>query len=43
MIEGYSRILQQLARDDWGDLDAWSEANVRRNLAGLAAEEDDAW
>ena len=43
MVEGYRRAPQQTARDAWGDLDAWSETNVRRNLAALSAEEDEAW
>ncbi len=36
---GYARFPQAEARDGWGDLDAWSEANARRNLAALAEEE----
>lgn len=43
MIEGYRRAPQQVARDAWGDLDRWTDANVRRNLAALATEEDEAW
>ncbi len=43
LIEGYGRQPQQLAEDAWGDLDRWTEVNVRRNLAGLAAEEDGRW
>jgi hypothetical protein len=38
-VEGYTRVPQADARDAWGDLDAWSEANARRNLAALAVEE----
>lgn len=39
LIEGYSRVPQTEARDAWGDLDAWSDANARRNLAALDDEE----
>lgn len=35
LIESYSRVSQAEARDEWGDFDAWSEANARRNLAAL--------
>jgi metal-responsive CopG/Arc/MetJ family transcriptional regulator len=41
LTEAYARVPQADARDAWGDLDAWSEANARRNLAALAAEEKD--
>jgi hypothetical protein len=40
LVEGYTRVPQAVARDAWGDLDAWSEINARRNLAGLGKEED---
>lgn len=40
IIEGYTRQPQHESRDAWGELDAWTEANARRNLAALAAEED---
>ncbi len=43
MIEAYERVPQEDARDEWGDLDAWSEVNARRNLAALAAEEEGPW
>ncbi len=43
MIEGYERAPQAEARDEWGDLDAWTETNVRRNLAALSAEEEEPW
>jgi hypothetical protein len=45
LIEGYSRVPQAEARDAWGDLDAWSGANARRNLAALDTEErtDRSW
>lgn len=43
MIEGYGRVPQEDARDEWGDLDAWTEINARRNLAALAAEEEQSW
>ncbi len=39
LVEGYTREPQSEGRDAWGDLDAWSEVNTRRNLAALAAEE----
>jgi predicted transcriptional regulator len=39
IAEGYARFPQAEARDAWGDLDAWGEANARRNLAALAEEE----
>ncbi len=39
IAEGYSRFPQAEGSDAWGDLDAWSEANARRNLAALAEEE----
>lgn len=40
MIEGYRKVPQQNGEDAWGDLDAWSETNARRNLAALGAEEE---
>jgi hypothetical protein len=40
IVEGYRRMPQEVAGDRWGDLDAWSEANARRNLAALAREEE---
>ena len=43
MVEGYRRMPQRDAEDAWGDLDAWTERNVRRNLAALAREEDEPW
>lgn len=43
MLEGYERAPQEDARDEWGDLDAWTEINARRNLAALAAEEEQGW
>ena len=43
MIAGYTAVPQEVARDEWGDLDLWTEANVRRNLAGLANEEEKSW
>lgn len=43
MIEGYECVPQEDARDEWGDLDAWTEINTRRNLAALAAEEEQSW
>jgi len=39
MAEGYARFPQAEARDAWGDLEAWSDANARRNLAALGEEE----
>lgn len=41
MIDGYTRQPQHEGRDAWGDLDAWTEVNTRRNLAALVAEEDE--
>lgn len=40
MREGYAGAPQE---DAWGDLDAWTAANARRNLAALRAEEQDRW
>ena len=39
IVDGYRRAPQATARDAWGDLDAWTRANARRNLAALAVEE----
>jgi len=41
IVDGYLAAPQSDARDAWGDLDAWSEANARRNLAALVEEEQD--
>lgn len=43
ITEGYRRVPQQTASDVWGDLDRWSQTNVRRNLAALRAEEGGQW
>lgn len=44
LVEGYRRVPQRIGHDAWGDLDRWTETNVRRNLAALAGEEEDeAW
>lgn len=43
IVEGYRRVPQESARDAWGDLDAWSETNARRNRAALRREEGTAW
>lgn len=40
MVEGYRATPQQNGQDAWGDLDAWTEVNARRNLAALDAEEE---
>ena len=42
LVEGYGRAPQSDAADVWGDLDAWTAANTRRNLAALDAE-DGGW
>lgn len=42
MIEAYRRHPQTDGRDDWGDLNAWSDANQRSNGAALDAE-DGGW
>jgi len=39
LVEGYQRAPQA---DEWGDLDAWTEANSRRTLAALNRE-DGGW
>ena len=39
MTEGYTRFPQADARDAWGDLDAWTDANTRRDRAALGEEE----
>jgi hypothetical protein len=43
IVEGYRRIPQETADDEWGDLDAWAHANTRRNLAALDREEREPW
>lgn len=43
LVAGYERAPQTEGRDAWGDLDAWSEANTRRNLAALDEEEQIRW
>lgn len=43
LVEGYTRQPQRDGRDAWGDLDAWTETNARRNLAALDEEEDVPW
>ena len=35
LIDGYRAHPQSDARDAWGDLDEWTRANARRNLAAL--------
>lgn len=42
LTEGYRRTPQSDAADAWGDLDAWTAANGRRNLAALD-DEDGGW
>jgi len=42
MIEGYRRMPQSEAADAWGDLDAWTQANARRNMAAMN-DEDGGW
>lgn len=42
MIEGYRRMPQSDAVDAWGDLDAWTQANARRNMAAMN-DEDGGW
>lgn len=42
LLAGYTRMPQSDASDAWGDLDRWTAANTRRNLAGLA-DEDGGW
>ena len=42
LLAGYQRTPQADAVDEWGDLNAWTEANTRRNLAALN-EEDGGW
>lgn len=39
MIEGYDRVPQEIGEDAWGDLDAWTQTNARRNFAALGFEE----
>ncbi len=43
LVDGYQRVPQSDARDEWGDLDRWTETNTRRNLAALAREEERFW
>jgi predicted DNA-binding protein len=43
IIKGYTEVPQSDARDEWGDLDAWTETLARRNLAALRADEDERW
>jgi hypothetical protein len=43
LVEGYSRAPQETAADTWGDLDAWTDRNARRNLAALGREEPEPW
>lgn len=43
MIEGYRETPQRAGSDAWGDLDAWTETNARRNLAALDTEEQEPW
>ncbi|CAN5762136.1 hypothetical protein BH20ACT7_BH20ACT7_18960 [soil metagenome] len=43
LVDGYRRLPQTDARDEWGDLDRWTETNTRRNLAALAREEESSW
>jgi len=42
LVEGYRRAAQSDAADAWGDLEAWTAANSRRNLAALDVE-DGGW
>lgn len=42
LIDGYRRRPQADARDAWGDLDAWTDANTRRNRNALT-QEDGGW
>jgi len=42
MVEGYRSAPQTDGADAWGDLEAWTEANGRRNLAALK-DEDGGW
>lgn len=43
IVDGYRRVPQEIADDEWGDLDAWTESNTRRNLAALRREESESW
>lgn len=43
MVGGYAAAPEGFAPDEWGDLGAWTDGNARRNLVGLAAEEDVLW
>ncbi len=40
LVDGYTRVPQSEATDAFGDLDAWTAANTKRNLAALTAEEE---
>jgi len=42
LIDGYSRIPQTDGADEWGDLNAWTDANSSLNLAALNGE-DGGW
>jgi hypothetical protein len=42
LLDGYGRTPQSDAVDSWGNLDAWTERNSRRNLAALD-DEDGGW
>ncbi len=42
LVEGYTRVPQSDAADAWGDLEAWTAVNARRNLAALN-DEDGGW
>lgn len=42
LIEGYRRAPQSNGADAWGDLDAWTEANTRRDRGALH-DEDGGW
>jgi Arc/MetJ-type ribon-helix-helix transcriptional regulator len=44
MIGAYARDPQSDGGDAWGDLNAWTDENTRRNFAALDAEEGaDRW
>ena len=43
IVDGYRRVPQETAEDEWGDLAAWTLTNTRRNLAALAREEQEPW
>ena len=42
LVEGYRRAPQSDAPDAWGDLEAWTATNARRNAAALT-HEDGGW